>query len=268
MKTVDYNSNWVQSWKESYVYDQVEVFGGKTSKNLGYYYAYKMRQRKAFDLLHKYLPVGAEVLDIAAAQGNFSLLLAEEGYKVTWNDLREELVSYVKMKYEKGNIEYLAGNCFEVCKGKLFDAVLITEIIEHVAHPDDFLKLVSDLVKPNGYIIMTTPSGEYFTNNLPKFSEYATPEDFESVQFKPNADGHIFLLHEDEFYDLGKKADLKTLEVSIHTNPLTGGHIKLHKILPFIPKQIVDSIERTTQRLPSKIRKKIHSSWAVVYQKR
>ena len=267
MKTITYNNNWQQSWKESYVYDQVEVFNNFNSKQLGYLYAYKMRQEKTLGLIRKYLPNGAKVLDIAAAQGNFSLLLAEEGYKVTWNDLREELIDYVKMKYEKGHIEYLAGNCFEVCKDTLYDAVLITEIIEHVAHPDEFLQLVSGLVKPGGYIILTTPSGEYFKNDLPKFSEYATPEDFESVQFKPNSDGHIFLLYEEELRDLGEKANLKVLEINIHSNPLTGGHIKLHKLLPFIPQKLVTGIERVTQKLPTSIRKKLHSNWAVIYQK-
>ena len=251
---------------ESYFYFR-EVFNNYTTKQLGYRNAYKMRQEKTFSLIRKHLPVGSTILDIAAAQGNFSLLLAEEGYKITWNDLREELIDYVKMKYEKGQIEYLAGNCFDVCKNRLYDAVLITEIIEHVAHPDEFLTLVSNIVKPGGYIIMTTPSGEYFKNKLPKFSEYKTPEDFESVQFKPNSDGHIFLLYEEELRDLGQKANLKVVDMSIHSNPLTGGHIKLHKVLPFIPNSIVAGIEKATQKLPSGLRKKLHSSWAVIYQK-
>ncbi len=268
MKTIEYNENWPQTWRESHVYDRMEVFGQTAPNSLGYHYAYKMRQQKTLGLLQKYLPAGAEILDIAAAQGNFSLLMAEAGYKVTWNDLREELIEYVKMKYERGNIEYIAGNCFEVCRGRAYDAVVITEIIEHVAHPDEFLELVSELVRPGGHIFMTTPSGEYFKNKLPKFSEYATPEDFEAVQFKPNSDGHIFLLYEEELIGLGNRAGLDPVEVSIHSNPLTSGHVLLHKILPFIPQKIVYRIERATQRLPNFLRKKLHTNWAVVYHKK
>ena len=40
-----------------------------------------------------------------------------------------------------------------------FDAVLMTEIIEHVAHPDDFLAKTAALVKPGSVIVMTTPNG-------------------------------------------------------------------------------------------------------------
>lgn len=267
MRTIPFNDAWPQTWKESHVYDRLEVFSDEKLDNLGYHYAYKMRQGKTLALVEKYVPAGGEVLDIAAAQGNFSLLMAEAGYKVTWNDLRGELIDYVKMKYERGNIEYLAGNCFEVCRGKTFDAVLITEIIEHVAHPDEFLTLVAGLVKPGGHIILTTPSGEYFKNDLPKFSEYATPEDFESVQFKPNSDGHIFLLYEEELIELGRKAGVEAVEISIHTNPLTNGHVKLHKILPFIPQKLVRGIESATQRLPKPLRKKLHTNWVVAYKK-
>ena len=267
MKTIAFDDKWPKTWKESHVYDRLEVFDGAAIDNLGYHYAYKMRQGKTLGLVEKYVPAGGEVLDIAAAQGNFSLLMAEAGYKVTWNDLRGELIDYVKMKYERGNIEYLAGNCFEVCRGKTFDAVLITEIIEHVAHPDEFLTLVAGLVKPGGHIILTTPSGEYFKNDLPKFSEYATPEDFESVQFKPNSDGHIFLLYEEELIELGRKAGVEAVEISIHTNPLTNGHVKLHKILPFIPKKLVQGIESATQSLPKPLRKKLHTNWVVAYRK-
>ena len=41
-------------------------------------------------LIEKYLVPGSRIIDIAAAQGNFSLHLAEAGYRVTWNDLRDD----------------------------------------------------------------------------------------------------------------------------------------------------------------------------------
>ncbi len=268
MKTIPLNPAWPQSWRESHVYDCLEVFENQKIDNLGYHYAYKSRQRRTLDLIKKHVAPGSKILDVAAAQGNFSLLLAEAGYDVTWNDLRSELIDYVKLKHERGKIEYLAGNCFEVCKGRTYDAVLITEIIEHVAHPDEFLALVGGLVRPGGHIILTTPSGEYFINRLPKFSEYATPEDFESVQFKPNSDGHIFLLYEEELIDLGRRAGLETIDISQHTNPLTNGHVKLHLLLPFIPEKVVEAVERGTQKLPTALRKKLHTNWAVAYRKK
>ena len=79
------------------------------------------------------------MFDPAAGQGNFSLALAERGYRVTWNDLRVDLAGYVRLKHEHGEIEFAPGNAFALEFPEPFDAVLMTEVIEHVAHPDDFL---------------------------------------------------------------------------------------------------------------------------------
>jgi hypothetical protein len=47
----------------------------------------------------------------AAAQGNFSIALAGLGYQVTWNDLRPELVDYVRLKLPSGiNVEFVVDN--------------------------------------------------------------------------------------------------------------------------------------------------------------
>src|SRR6476646_5231728 len=134
MKHVVPQQNWPQSWKESHFYDQSEIYG--EISHHGYAYAYENRRRETLSLLTEVLEPGARILDIAAAQGNFSLALAELGFDVTWNDLRAELADYVRLKHERGAIEYAAGNDFELQFPSLFDAVLITAIIDHVAHPD------------------------------------------------------------------------------------------------------------------------------------
>src|SRR5205823_4050456 len=255
MKRVQPESNWPQSWKESYFYDQSEIYG--EISHHGYAYAYENRRRQTLRLLTEVLPSGARILDVAAAQGNFSLALAELGFGVTWNDLRSELADYVRLKYEHGNIRYAAGNAFELAFPSLFDAVLITEITEHVAHPDDFLAKAAALVRPGGYIVMTTPNGGYFKNTLPKFSECADPAIYESVQFKPNSDGHIFLLHVDEIEPLARRAGLSVDRVALFTNPLTAGHVKTEALLRVMPRFVVNALEGATQMLPAFLKKKL-----------
>ncbi|WP_083389672.1 methyltransferase domain-containing protein [Trichormus sp. NMC-1] len=190
MKKVTPQPNWHKSWKYSYPYDLWEIYGD-TSSNLGYVYAYANRFKQTLDLVQKIAKPGAKVLDVAAAQGNFSLSLAELGYEVTWNDLREELIDYVKLKWEHGQIHYVAGDIFTINFESLFDVILINEVIEHVAHPDQFLIKIAQMLKPGGYIIMSTPNGEYFRNRLPKFSNFTDTSQFETVQFQPDAEGHI-----------------------------------------------------------------------------
>jgi 2-polyprenyl-6-hydroxyphenyl methylase/3-demethylubiquinone-9 3-methyltransferase len=232
-----------------------EVYG--EIGNRGYAYAYANRRRRTLELITEVLEPGARILDMAAAQGNFSLALAEMGYAVTWNDLRHELADYVQQKHERGILSFAPGNAFELDFPFLFDAVLITEIIEHVAHPDDFLLKAAKLVRPGGYIILTTPNGAYFRNNLPKFSECADPRIYEAVQFKPNSDGHIFLLHSEEIRQISDRAGLKIDRLELITNPLTNGHIKLEPLLRVLPKWFVDGAEGVTQRLPEPIGRRL-----------
>lgn len=244
MKLVTLEETWPLSWKESYLYDQEEIYGKII--HYGYAYAYRQRQRRTLEAISRVAQPGAAILDVAAAQGNFSLLLAERGYDVTWNDLRADLAGYVSLKHEKGALHYAPGNVFDLGFNAEFDVVLITEVIEHVAHPDEFLKKVKRLVKPGGCIVMTTPNGAYFLNRLPKFSECSDPSQFESAQFKPNSDGHIFLLYAEEIEALARAAGLIVEETQFFVNFLTRGRIKTELLLKFLPRRVVNGIETCT----------------------
>lgn len=264
MRRVPLDSKWPESWKLSHHYDQLEL-GGAEARS-GYAYTYDERRRRTLALALRAAPPPAKVLDIAAAQGNFSLALAELGYDVTWNDLRAELADYVRLKHEKGTIHYAPGNAFELGFRECFDIVLITEVIEHVAHPDQFLVEVARMVRPGGHVVLTTPNGAYFRNRLPRFSDHPDPSVFESAQFQPNSDGHIFFLHEDEIRSLAARAGLDTVEVSTFANPLTSGHMKSAALLRVLPAGVVKGIEQLTQRMPFRARQ--HTSLAALLRKR
>jgi 2-polyprenyl-3-methyl-5-hydroxy-6-metoxy-1,4-benzoquinol methylase len=262
MKKIVFDNSWPASWKDCYNYDLLEIY--KDPSHRGHTYQYENRFEHTLELVKKVSQPGAKILDLAAAQGNFSLSLSELGYDVTWNDLREELVDYVKLKYESGTINFLPGNIFELKLEKQFDIVLLGEVIEHVAHPDKFLKTVAQLVRPGGHIVMTTPNGEYFRNNLPKFSDCSDPSQFEVIQFKPDADGHIFLLHLDEVESLASQADLNLVEIQLFNNPLTRGALKSEPLLKLIPQSWVDTFEKFTQLLPFFLSKKLHINMIIL----
>lgn len=258
-------NTWPENWKVSYFYDEQEVFNNITIK--GFAYAYANRQGHALSLVKQNLLKGAKILDVAAAQGNFSLLLAEAGYDVTWNDLRGDLLEYVKLKYEYGKIDYVVGDVFELGYESTFDAIIITEIIEHVAHPDEFLNKIGKMVKPGGYVIMTTPNGAYMFNRLPRFSDCEDPSQFESIQFKPNSDGHIFLIWPDEVRKLAAGAGLTVIDQRFFTTLLTSGHLKTRIILNILPRSVIMYLEKIAGYFPAALRKKIMIHTAVCFQK-
>lgn len=265
MRRIYYEDSWRDSWKASYEYDLMEVY--ETEKNSGYASAYRSRKAQTINLLKEAVRPPGRVLDVAAAQGNFSIALSELGYEVTWNDLRDDLIDYVRLKNESSSIHFAPGNAFELEFPSLFDAVLITEIIEHVAHPDEFLKKVADLVKPGGHIIMTTPNGEYFRNDLPKFSECPNPDVFESLQFGPNAEDHIFLLHQEEIESFAASAGLEVEKIILFTNPLTNGHIGLEPVTRLAPRFVIGYLENLSQRLPLRLRRKMLVHTAARFRK-
>lgn len=259
------STSWPESWRASYEYDRQEMFG--EVRDVGYVNAYLTRYRRTLAAVRRITPPGSFILDLAAAQGNFSLALAEEGYRVTWNDLREELIGYVQLKYETGHLRFAPGSIFDLGMDP-FDLVLITEIIEHVAHPDQFLKAIATLVKPEGHIVMTTPNGAYFRNELPRFSDCPDPSVYESVQFQPDAEGHIFLLHEDEVHRLAQEAGLMVSHLSYSTNFLTAGYAGTRRLLSVLPEGVVRALERTSSGcLPQSMAQKVHISMLAVLQR-
>jgi 2-polyprenyl-6-hydroxyphenyl methylase/3-demethylubiquinone-9 3-methyltransferase len=258
-------ANWPRSWTEAYEYDCEEVFGPVTDH--GYSLAYRNRWREALRLVTEALKPGATILDMAAAKGNFTLDLAERGYRLTWNDLRSDLIGYVQKKYEFGDVAYAPGNAFELDFADQFDGVLMCEVIEHVAHPDEFMTNVARLLKPGGVAIMTTPNGLYFKNDLPRFSDCPDPSVFESAQFKPNSDGHIFLLWPDEVRNLAERAGLHIERQIFYTTPLTNGHVKTQHLLRLMPESTVWAIEKLARRLPISLQQRIMVQTAARFRK-
>jgi 2-polyprenyl-6-hydroxyphenyl methylase/3-demethylubiquinone-9 3-methyltransferase len=228
-------------------YDRLELGEATT----GYARAYTRRREVTLRLVGRAAGPGATVLDVAAAQGNLSLALAEEGYRVTWNDLREELVGYVRLKHERGAIEFMPGEIFHL-QAVAHDVVVAGEIIEHVAHPDRFLVTLKNLVRPGGHLVLTTPNGAYVRNRLPKFSTFDDTTQFEAVQFRPDGDGHIFLLHPGELVGLAKRAGFEIVQTCVFSTPFTAGWLGTERLLPWIPDG-----DGVLQRLPAPLRERL-----------
>lgn len=267
MLRLTYDDTWPESWKLTHRYDEIEIWGSRC--NLGYAYQYRIRHYWSMRSIQELVPAGAAILDVAAAGGNFTLPLAEMGYHLTWNDLRSDLAEMVRRKSQFGFVEFAPGNIFELAQlweGR-FDAVLAAEVIEHVAHPERFLQCLAATLKPGGRLFLTTPNGKYFRNNLPRFSDCPDPQVFESVQFRPDADGHIFLLDCDECRMMAAQAGLEVERMALMANPLTWGHVKLGYLLPYLPSTFVMAVEHGTRRLPRFARERIHFQMAAVLRK-
>lgn len=260
--------DWPESWRVSHHHDDVEIWGGKS--NPGYTRMYDQRRKRVLDALSSIASPGAKLLDLAAAQGNYTLAATAMGYRVTWNDLRADLVDYVKLKSPlAAQVEFVPGNIFDLGDrfASAFDVALALEVVEHVAHPDQFLAQLATVVKPGGHLVISTPNGGYFLNRLPRFSDCPDASIYEDQQFKPDSDGHIFLLHQDEIVSLSKRAGLELVRHEMFTNPLSAGHAKtagLHRILP---GAAIDAVESVTAMLPDAFTRKISAASVTVLRR-
>lgn len=103
---------------------------------------------------------GIRILDIGCGAGILSEPLARLGGIVTGVDANPGIIEParthaeqqgLKITYELGSIEEHA-----VKNRETYDAVVASEVIEHVTHKKDFVKACLECLKPSGSIFITT----------------------------------------------------------------------------------------------------------------
>ena len=92
-------------------------------------------------------PKDISIGDFACAQGNIGLSLAELGYNVFAVDINPVFINYSKKKYEKGNIQWIVSEISDLTiKPDSLDVVIIGELIEHCAYPEEIIKKILEFV--------------------------------------------------------------------------------------------------------------------------
>ncbi|MDQ3820571.1 MAG: class I SAM-dependent methyltransferase, partial [Acidobacteriota bacterium] len=141
-----------------------------TSEDGQCYSANKWEFRQAINDLIRYRC--QSVLDVGSGSGYFLDLLREKlpdveaaGYE--FNEQMSELVSH------KGHTVYLGKFPHAILNeqpGKVFDAVCIFQVLEHVPDPVNFLKQACSVLRPQGLLIVSVPNSvgpiRHFTSAL------------------------------------------------------------------------------------------------------
>jgi 2-polyprenyl-6-hydroxyphenyl methylase/3-demethylubiquinone-9 3-methyltransferase len=115
------------------------------------------------------LPAGALVLDLGCGNGSFISLFQERGWKLYGTDFSPSGIEIARQNFP-GIDFFLADSSAPT--GDLFervgqvDAIVSTEVIEHLYDPRGFLRNAYSLLKPGGILILTTPYHGYLKNLL------------------------------------------------------------------------------------------------------
>lgn len=150
------------------------------------------KQRKIHKVLEHYRP--GLVADIGCAGGLSSLEYLKhdvnqvEGFEISQEAIRVATQRGLKVYH------WIAGS--QPCPSLThrYDAVIASEVIEHVYDTDYFLTELIRICKPGGVIIITTPNLYYWISRL-KFIFGIAPWNYPGVSVKVKVDPHILLEH-------------------------------------------------------------------------
>lgn len=121
------------------------------------------------------------VLDVGTGSGDLAHMLAEMGYDVQAVDIRPERCRFPEISVQQCDVT--EGLPFP---DETFDLVTATELIEHLEDPFKAVREFNRVLKPDGLLVLTTPSyghiepriGYLFTGALPSpvSSEIRAPQ--------------------------------------------------------------------------------------------
>ena len=210
---------------------------------------------KIIRLVKKY-SFGKKVLDIGCAQGNISTLLAEQGFEATALDLNKNFLNYAKKKREFGKITYVRANAMHLpFKANTFDAVILGEIMEHVAYPEKLIAQAKKVLKKEGLLIVTTPNNHIFlgllSGNRPelfRFNHLEERKDLLKRQFGPAGKDHLFVFDTMSLQRIVSENGLSMVEKG-YTNSYLINNLT-SPIISIFPKSFLQAIDRLFVKLP------------------
>jgi 2-polyprenyl-3-methyl-5-hydroxy-6-metoxy-1,4-benzoquinol methylase len=101
----------------------------------------------------------AKVLDIGCGNGNISMALGSLGYNVTGVDIDIVSIEKANAKNNLPNVSFriLDANSFKL--NDEYDAIVCSEVLEHLTDPAELLQSIYRILKPNGILAATVPNG-------------------------------------------------------------------------------------------------------------
>jgi 2-polyprenyl-3-methyl-5-hydroxy-6-metoxy-1,4-benzoquinol methylase len=102
----------------------------------------------------EYFEPGATLLELAAGSGAMSLRMQDLGFKV-------EATDYVSENFKLDSVPFMQADlndAFSSVFSKRFQAILASEIIEHLENPRHFARECFKILEPGGRMVLSTPN--------------------------------------------------------------------------------------------------------------
>jgi SAM-dependent methyltransferase len=143
----------------------------------GYTEAARERYELVLGLMRRDLPPPGVVVEFGAAPGGQSIGLQRAGYKVTAVDLGEQSDAWdgaaegtMAARFKAEGVDLVIWDLERTpypLGDETFDAVVMTEVFEHLReYPVTSLEEARRVLRPGGYVYLTTPNAAYIGNRL------------------------------------------------------------------------------------------------------
>jgi 2-polyprenyl-3-methyl-5-hydroxy-6-metoxy-1,4-benzoquinol methylase len=169
----------------------VQHYNSGRSSRIQYYLDVEVADKRTFALildLAEYLsPKRGNLLDIGPNIGTCLVLARERGWHTYGVEINVEAAHYCR---EQRGLNVVDGSLEpDIYAANYFDIVLMGDVIEHLRSPFETMRTIERILKPGGFVIISTPNIENWAGRLLQIKPeehlyYFTPRTIEMLLHK------------------------------------------------------------------------------------
>ncbi|MFC1650383.1 methyltransferase domain-containing protein [Candidatus Latescibacterota bacterium] len=154
----------------------IDAYDITATEDMGH--SFKHTERRRMQVISRMVPGAGvrKVLDIGCGNGELSEILVRRGMNVISTDLGFNSIQRASLKINDrlklrppgdASIRFVQGDIYRLpYDDSSFDAVVASEIVEHLDNPRDAVSEVARVLRPGGYFIVSTPYKEQLRYTL------------------------------------------------------------------------------------------------------
>ena len=135
-----------------------------------------------------------QILEVGCGYGYLTYALNSVGYNAKGVDISNESIEHANENF--GDF-YLCADILNLSKTNVekYDLIILTEVIEHISNPKEFLVALKSLISTDGKILVTTPNksifldGTVWASDIPPIHQtWLSEQSFEKLALDLNMD--------------------------------------------------------------------------------
>lgn len=188
---------------------------------------------RVLELVRQHLPVaaGLRVCDLPCGAGLFSARLAQLGMDVTAVDIE----TVEPFQFDRTRLMLADANQQLPFADGQFDAMVSIEGIEHLENPSLFLRECSRVVKPGGFVFLSTPNVDSYRSRRSAFF-HGFPKYFQPKTAERKDAWHLHPIDMTFVRGALRKTELQLVELAV--NQVSGKNVLREALRPILTRKL------------------------------